>query len=55
MTNKEARERLEDWSPWQDIGDYDRFHEAIDMAIKALEIMQAIEHYYESIKGSDSE
>ena len=30
-------------------------NKAIDMAVKALEIMQAIEHYYESIKGSDSE
>ena len=37
MTNEEARERLEDWSPWQDIGDYDRFREALNMAIKALE------------------
>ena len=37
MTNEEAIEILNNWSPWQDIGDYDRFRDALDMAIKALE------------------
>lgn len=37
MTNDEAIEELEDWSPWQDIGDHDRFREALDLAVKALE------------------
>jgi len=37
MTNKEAIEILNNWSPWQEIGDYDRFRDALDMAIKSLE------------------
>lgn len=37
MTNEEAIEILNNWSPWQEIGDYDRFRDALDMSIKALE------------------
>lgn len=37
MTNEEAIEILNNWSPWQDIGDYDRFRDALDIAIQALE------------------
>ena len=36
MTKEEAIEILNNWSPWQEIGDYDRFRDALDMAIKAL-------------------
>lgn len=43
MTNKETRERLEDWSPWQDIGDYDRFREALDLATEALVKLEKIQ------------
>lgn len=37
MTDKEAIEILNNWSPWQEIGDYDRFRDALEMAIKSLE------------------
>lgn len=37
MNNKEAIEQLKDWSPWDDVRDVDRFNEALELAIKALE------------------
>ena len=50
MTNEEAIEILNNWSPWQEIGDYDRFRDALDMAIQALEQTNVLDKIKTEIK-----